>query len=313
MSSSFLATGIFATEPGQRFLYILLRIGDRGFRALFEKCNGETDNRYYQEGLKRCSGWSDEVFNEDYEFVCESCPDLEETYRSTFTKYTVDRFGTLKDIRYPSFHLFLKRFLVSLSEHECMKSGDYFRSRDPMISRLSCMDASRQTFYMIVTSEEKPDVELASEVNVTSTPQKTHTQRPPSVVSSVRSVRKSSAVIREEQEAEPEQRTDEYDSYDVYPHDSASNVDHAIDAAEEEYVLPSPPGVTREHSTVSREGSTVSRHDAVFDPPPTRPRSNVSSVLHQPTHQSRTTKIFRASSPESSVSVGMHHAHSPKR
>ena len=47
------STGIFSTEPGQRFLLVLLRLSARAFGGLYEKCARNLRSSYYLGGLER--------------------------------------------------------------------------------------------------------------------------------------------------------------------------------------------------------------------------------------------------------------------
>lgn len=158
------AAGIFAHESGQRLLQILLKLGDRGFGGLYEKCTSNINGSYYQAGLKRVSAWSDSVLLEDIEYVKASCPDMEETCDACFVQYVLDRFRQKRSThRCPPLIDFVRNFLESLGQHESLITGEYFSKRDPVVTRVACMDAARQAFYSLVTSENVR-VELASEV-----------------------------------------------------------------------------------------------------------------------------------------------------
>ena len=164
-SVSTLAAGIFANEAGQRLLHILLSLGDRGFKGLYEKCARNLEGEYYQQGLCRVHAWSHEVIFEDIAFVCKACPDFEETFDSCFVQYVGDRFRGRKrpTAKTPALPEFVRRFLESLGQHETLYTGDYFAKRDTLLKRVACMDACRQALYALVTSDNVR-VELLSEV-----------------------------------------------------------------------------------------------------------------------------------------------------
>ena len=92
MSAGVYAAGIFAHESGQRLLHILLKLGERGFGGLFDKCSQNIPGSYYQTGLRRVSQWSEDVLLEDINFVKSDCPDISETYETCFAQYLMDRF-----------------------------------------------------------------------------------------------------------------------------------------------------------------------------------------------------------------------------
>jgi hypothetical protein len=163
-STAVLAAGIFASESGQRLLHILLALGERGFRGLYDKCATNLAGDYYQEGLRRVRAWSKEVLQEDIDFVRRQCPDLEETYEQCFVQHVADRYrGRHRPTtRAPPLLDFIRRFLESLGQHETLTTGDYFGRRDPMLKKMTCMDAARQALYASVTVESVR-VELLSE------------------------------------------------------------------------------------------------------------------------------------------------------
>lgn len=165
-TSTLLASGIFATEPGQRLLHILEVLGKRGFRALYDKCNGDASSSYYQTGLQRVHLWSGNVIDEDIDFVRRTCPDVDETYEACFVRYVADRYrgqAQRPTVRCPPMQDFARRFLEALGQHDGLVTGDYFARRDPILVRVACMDAARQAMYTLVTTENVR-VELVSEV-----------------------------------------------------------------------------------------------------------------------------------------------------
>lgn len=159
-----LAAGMYSHESGQRLLQILLKLSERGFLGLYEKCKGQCDMPYYQTGLTRVAEWSDDVIQEDVDFIVEQCPDFEETFNECFTIYLQDRFRG-KRVKHPSpqTHEFVRKYLLHLGQHDTLKTGSYFGTKDPVTMRVACMDASRQALYALITSENV-EVELASEV-----------------------------------------------------------------------------------------------------------------------------------------------------
>lgn len=164
-TTAIIAAGIFANESGQRLLQILLKLGERGFKGLHDKCSSNITGAYFQQGLRRVHLWSDEVLLEDISFVKAECPDLEETYEACFLQYVNDRFGgtNRQKVSIPLVLEFVRRFLESLGQHETLITADYFVSRDAMLKRIACMDACRQALYTLATSD-RVQVVLASEV-----------------------------------------------------------------------------------------------------------------------------------------------------
>ena len=164
MSATLFAAGIFAHETGQRLLHILLRLSDRGFRGLYEKCANDLRGTYYQTGLRRVPLWSDGVLLEDIAHVTQECPDIAETFEACFHQYIADRFRAARSShRCPTLLEFTRRFFESIGQHDAMASGEYFQRGDPVTTRVACMDAARQALYAVVTSENVR-IELASEV-----------------------------------------------------------------------------------------------------------------------------------------------------
>ena len=160
------AAGIFAHENGQRLLQILMSLADRGFRGLYDKCRQDVSGAYYQTGLKRVHAWSDDVIQDDIAFVRHTAPDMQDTYESCFAQYVNERFrgGRRPMVKPPSLVEFTRRFLECIGQQDGVVNGSYFSSGDTLTQRVVCMDAARQAFYTIVTTENVR-VELASEVS----------------------------------------------------------------------------------------------------------------------------------------------------
>ena len=160
------AAGIFANENGQRFLTILIDLADRGFRGLYDKCRNDIGGHYYQTGLKRVTAWSNDVIQEDIDFVTSKNQDIHDTYRGCFADYVQDRFGTKKraSVRLPPTVEFVRRFFECVGQHEALATGEYFSKRDTVLQRIACMDAARQALYTLVATEGLR-VELESRVS----------------------------------------------------------------------------------------------------------------------------------------------------
>jgi hypothetical protein len=313
MSAAIFAAGIFAHESGQRLLHILLKLGERGFHGLYDKCVNNTSGDYYQTGLKRVSIWSDGVLLEDIEFVKNACPDMFETFEACFSQYIVDRFQKKRSShRCPPLLDFVRNFLESLGQHETLITGEYFSKRDPMLTRLACMDAARQALYSLVTSENVR-IELASEVG-----------------SAARSTTSSFHGVTSAHQ-KPIQETEE-----IRPDDSISQVG-SVQPNEEEMCVPqsaapiqyNPPTLVRSQSVASKvrippetpvkkhsdSESVVSRHN--FAPSREDHPSHEKMVVvksKQPESGSSTSGQHRqyASSRDSSVSIGVKQVKSPK-
>lgn len=193
-----LSAGIFAREHGQRFLQILVSLGDRGFEGLYRKCQGNTEGSYYQSGLKRVHAWSDDVLMEDIDFVKSVFPDIYDTFENCFFAYVEDRYrGRRKtSIRTPGLLSFVRLFLECLGTQDALVTADYFARRDPVLKRITCMDAARTALFALANTEDV-QVELLSEA-----------------ASSVRPLAQTTA---------RELRT--YASSEVTPNDSISQVD----------------------------------------------------------------------------------------
>ena len=148
-------SGIFTTEPGQRLLQILLKLAEQAFRALYDKCALNLSGQYYQTGLRRVRNWSDDVINEDIGFVKMECSDIDTTFHMCFKKYVEHWFQTNKVVLLKRSFLFdfVCRFLEALGEHDALKTGDYFVSKEVMFSRVACMDACRTALSKMMTPE----------------------------------------------------------------------------------------------------------------------------------------------------------------
>jgi hypothetical protein len=312
MSAAIFAAGIFAHESGQRLLHILLKLGERGFRGLYEKCANNTSGNYYQTGLKRVSLWSESVLLEDIDYVKNTCPDMLETFEGCFSQYVVDRFQKKRSShRCPPLVDFVRNFLESLGQHETLMTGEYFSKRDPMLTRLACMDAARQALYSLVTSENVR-IELASEVGSVAR-------------STTSSVHRGTSTHKT-----PIPETEE-----IRPDDSISQVG-SVQQNEEEVFVPqsapptprNPPSPVKTPSVVSKarvppptpvkthddSESVVSRHDfsPSFEDDPSHEELVV--VKSTPPARSSTSSHHRqyASSRDSSVSIGVKQVKSPK-
>lgn len=161
-SQNVFSNGIFATEPGQRLLQILLRFADRGFRGLYDRCESVTQD-YYQAGLRRVDAWSDDVLQEDIEFVRASFPDFEETLEFCISQHAFDRFRGARSSEAVEPLQFVRSFLKALGEHDALVNGTYFSRSDDVHMRFACMDSARQAMYGLVQPTDV-GVELASEV-----------------------------------------------------------------------------------------------------------------------------------------------------
>lgn len=291
-----LSAGIFSTESGQRLLHILLALGERGFRGLYDKCERNLAGDYYQLGLRRVHLWSAEVIREDVDHVKADCPDMEETWEACFVRYVEDRFrGKHRPtVRCPPVVDFVRRFLESLGQHESLATGDYFARRDTMLKRVACMDAARQALYALVTAENVR-VELASEagtaVSTSSSRRLADASRadlaaattasapaaPPSVVDDVRphdsisqvsSVRRAAAVPSEV----PSVRRDEYET-------PRRRTTTPSEASRDDYELPRRRTTApSEVPSVRRATSEVSAPPPAAPPPPPPPRRPPSVV-----------------------------------
>ena len=166
VASSALYGGIFTTEPGQRLLTITEHMAKRGFDGLYEKCKTNIGGTYYQTGLRRVHLWSDSVIEEDLEYVRDRCPDMDETYEACFVDYISERYrgNNRPTINCPNMLTFSRRFLESVAQQDSVVNGEFFSSRDPIIRRMTCMEATRSALYALVTSETLR-IELASEVS----------------------------------------------------------------------------------------------------------------------------------------------------
>ena len=143
MSTHILATGIFASEAGQRFLHILMKMADVAIRPLYTKSNGIADSQYYQQGLRRVHTWSDECVQEDIRRVQSECPDLEDTMETCFVCFVRDRFSGARrpTTCNPSYVEFTRRYYESLSLHDHMVAGTFFT--DSLSKRITCMECAR--------------------------------------------------------------------------------------------------------------------------------------------------------------------------
>lgn len=295
MAQNSIHAGIFSNENGQRFLHILIVIAERGFGELYQNSKGDVHGKYYQRGLLHVQNWNDDMMEEDARVMSKKFPDLVESFEGCFMDYIMSKYrGQRPTVTLPSIFLFLRRFYEAAAEHDALKTGDYFIKRDPIVQRITCMDACRQTFFALSTAETVR-VELASEAGSTAPYRRATTSTPtPSVL--------SQAKRRELEES-------------VHPDDSASNVGGPAPAAaraappteltpvkqEEEEVAPAapspPPSVVEKKAAAPSDddvrshvsaapskrdaSSTVSR--ASPPPPPKRGTSELSSTRpHQP-------------------------------
>lgn len=240
--------GIFTTEPGQRLLTISELLTKRGFEGLYEKCASNISGTYYQTGLRRVHMWSDNVIEEDIEFVRGRCPDLDETYEACFVNYISERYtgNQRPTINCPPLATFVRRFLESVAQQDSLTTGEFFSVKEPLMRRITCMDATRSALYALVTSESLR-IELASEVSNTRTAQ---------TLSNTRNV-------------EQYRRTDDDSMTEVKPEDSVSQVDSVRSSRIARQPPPSAPPTPRvvHEETPSR----VQEHERPPSPIPHRP------------------------------------------
>lgn len=236
--------GIFTTEPGQRLLTISELLTKRGFEGLYEKCSSNVSGTYYQTGLRRVHMWSDNVIDEDIEHVRSRCPDLDETYEACFVNYISERYtgNQRPTINCPPLATFVRRFLESVAQQDSLITGEFFSAKEPLMRRITCMDAARSALYALVTSESLR-IELASEVSHTRTAQ---------TLSNTRNV-------------EQYRRTDDDAMTEVKPEDSVSQVESVRSSR---VVRPPPPTPRVIHEDAP---SRVQEHECPPAPALTRP------------------------------------------
>ena len=165
-ATAIFSAGIFAKEAGQRLLLILLKVGDRGFGGLYDKCSGNARHEYYKSGLRRVSMWSDKVMNEDLNFINTECPDFQEVFETCFAHYVLDRSlssGRRATHKSPSLLLFMRGFLESLATHDTLLSGDFFSKKEVVGARIACMDACREAMNSLFNPDHV-HLELVSEI-----------------------------------------------------------------------------------------------------------------------------------------------------
>jgi hypothetical protein len=329
--SSLLGTGIFAHETGQRFLHILIRFADRGFRGLYDKCANDVTSTYYRTGLKRVSMWDDAVLQDDMEHVRCECADLSETYETCFKGYVQDRFRDRRRPQHatPSIGTFIRAYLQHLGEHACLVSGDFFGTRDEIARRLACMDAARLALYELVTSENVASVELASEVSCARSSMTAATRRHQEDLRSRTEIRPDDSAsqiggARATGYAEPLLREDDFEVMrgveDAPPSPAPPPNAPSRGRAESRESRESASGNVADRSPspvashVSRMAdSTVSRHDfsargaagAAYH------ASRAGSSVHVAPARPLVGRAV-ASSRDSSVSIGMKKVHSPR-
>lgn len=267
-TTAMMAAGIFAHESGQRLLSILLSLGERGFKGLYDKCARNLEGEYYQAGLRRVNAWSDAVLKEDIDFVQHTCPDFEETYESCFVQYVADRYRGRKrpTVRTPSLLEFVRRFLESLGQHEALATGDYFTKRDTMLKRVACMDAARTALYALMTAENVR-VELLSEAG---------SMAPPPARKSMPSSEESKDVRPLAEASEADLRGASVADMEVTPGDSVSQ----IGGGRAPPPPSAPPPLPAAPASVA---SRASRRDTATDPREGAPASSSSRREGAPT------------------------------
>ena len=301
-SESVFSAGIFGTEGGQRFLFILMKLADRGFRGLYEKCSSNLSGSYYQQGLRRVSAWSESVIKEDLEIVASECPDMQDTYDDCFSEYVKSRFHKKQaSHNCPPFSTFTRAFLESLGRHESLCSGEYFSKRDTVLIRIACMDSARQALYTLVTAENV-NIELASEVGSVA---RSDTRKYSGAASTPPLVVNNREVVMEGEEEEEFEEVP-----DVLPSDSISQVGIPSQGKREL----SPKHARSEVSAVSRgsakipPSTVVSRHD--FPVEAERGEQRTPTLKSHGEAVSRKNSLT-ASSRDSSVSIRMRSVKSP--
>jgi hypothetical protein len=270
-ASSSLYAGIFSREQGQRFLQILVSLSDRGFEGLYRKCQGNVEGNYYQTGLRRVNAWSDAVIVEDIDFIKSVFPDLEETFETCFFNYVEDRYrGRHKAmVNTPNIVTFVRLYLESVGTQESLSNGDYFAKRDPVLKRITCMDAARTALFSLSNSEHVK-VELLSEVS--SVRQLAHTSQhelekmtdvtPNDSVSQI-SVPRSRIEPRPPSVVTPRSNIDKVDaSSNVHPPSPRDDVDAVEEEERAEQEMTHEHVVERAPSVVSKATSVKSRNQA---------------------------------------------------
>lgn len=165
-----LTGGIFARENGQRLLQILVLIGDRALRGLYDKCTNNGDNpngvksEYYRTGLQRIRTWPERTFQEDIASVSEICPDFRDTFEAFFADFMHERYRGTKHSVIPETSTFVREFMIGLAMQPALTSGKFFEE-DPLITRVACSEAARNVLYGFFSrGADDGGVELQSDV-----------------------------------------------------------------------------------------------------------------------------------------------------
>lgn len=320
-------TGIFATEPGQRLLLMLLKLADRAFHQLFTRCNGEVKSVYYQNGLCRAETWSETLIDEDVEFVKTLYPDMDETFEFCVKQYVLERFRGTQSTPALSKSEFVRSFYKSLGQHEALTSGVYFSRGEEVSRRIACMDSGRDALYSLIYYIPTTSVELASQVA-------TEELHPDDSISQIGSARAPGYDAREETYDAPSVvskhsprrgapasvvSTRRDASTETHaPRDAASVVSRASrsrDVSAEAHVPRDAASVVSE--TRRRAPEKPSRHDVVHDSEEFS-RSRATSVASESRYDGfeivpKPPERQVASSRDSHVSVGMRTIRSPRR
>lgn len=297
MSKSILSAGIFGSEPGQRLLTICDILTRRAFHGLYAKCNNNINGTYYQTGLKRVHVWSDDIVNEDIEFVKQTCPDIDETYETCFVNYVDERFrGSHRPVvKCPVLVKFVRRFLESIALHEHMQTAEFFTSRDVAQRRIACIDGCRQAFYSMVNVDSvRIEMESVVSRNVTETRPSTEVSvTPPSVPhvlleseepeilpsDSVSQIDVPRSVVSHAREV----KNDEYQPPTTYDDEYVPNSPEKRNASMDTESPASPPVVSHRHTDGRKtEYTSPTSREERRPAPPAPPSSYVSSASYTP-------------------------------
>jgi len=159
--------GIFASEPGERFLRIIIKLVEHCIGDIHTSL-GTRDPTLYASCLKRVSNWSDKLVREQLEEV--DAPDLVDRIVNSYETYSALVFPETKITTPPSVEYITRKFLTIVCQTAPIHNGSFFAPTQGIVRRLVCMDSMRDALYEIASERAQDATKDCSYIEYTRDP-----------------------------------------------------------------------------------------------------------------------------------------------
>jgi hypothetical protein len=141
--------GVFADEPGQRFLRILNELCDNTFQDLYSHSMPHHPKRFV-ECLDRVASWDKSVVNDELRQIQLTYPDLQSVFKTVFVNYARtmrSAKSTKLSISLPRLGDFVQAVFVKFSGATVVRNANYFKTQSVLERRVMCMDILRDCLF----------------------------------------------------------------------------------------------------------------------------------------------------------------------